>query len=118
MKLKLILSGVAAFGFLYMTNTSCAKKTDCIANVYCNDSLGMPVNGADVRLFANVKTPQGGTVTADLKANGLTDADGKVSFTFKLPAIYDIRASVATRTAASIIKLEEGKSVDKVVTIR
>jgi hypothetical protein len=118
MKLKLILSGIVAFGILYLTNTGCAKKTDCIANIFVNDSTGVPVNGADVRLFANVKTPQGGTVTADLKANGLTDGTGKVSFTFKLPAIYDVRAAVATRTAASIIKLEEGQAVDKTVTIR
>lgn len=118
MKLRLFLSVTAAVGILYLTNTGCAKKTDCIANVYVNDSVGLPVNGADVRLFANVKTPQGGTVTADLKANGLTDEAGKVSFTFKLPAIYDIRAAVGTRTAASIIKLEEGKAVDKTVVVR
>ncbi|MGZ3932104.1 MAG: hypothetical protein ACXVPQ_04150 [Bacteroidia bacterium] len=118
MKLKLLLSGFVVFGILYLTNTSCAKKTDCIANIFVNDSNGVAVNGADVRLFANVKTPQGGTVTADLKANGLTDGEGKVSFTFKLPAIYDVRAAVSTRTAASIIKLEEGKAVDKTVTIR
>jgi hypothetical protein len=50
-----------------------------------------------------------------------------VSFVFKLPAIYDIVAkTVTTNTAAAsvtltgtgIIKLEEGKTVEKVVTIK
>ncbi len=118
MKLKLIISAIGAFGLLFLTNTSCQKKTDCIAVVHCVDTLGSPKGGVDVRLFANVKTTTGGTVTADLKANAITGSDGQVKFTFKLPAIYDIKASLGTFTTASIIKLEEGKTIDKTVTIR
>ena len=118
MKLKLILSAIGAFGLLFLTNTSCQKKTDCIAIVNCVDTLGAPKGGVDVRLFANVKTTTGGTVTADLKANAITGSDKQASFTFKLPAIYDIKCTSGSYTTASIIKLEEGKSVDKTVTIR
>lgn len=110
--------------------SSCKKNTDCKATVTCVDGTGAAVPNAAVQLFANVKTAQNTTVVADLKANGVTDGAGNVSFVFKLPAIYDI---VATTTAAntstlgpptvtitgnSIIKLEEGKTVDKTVTLK
>ncbi|MCW3076721.1 MAG: hypothetical protein JWO32_1330 [Bacteroidetes bacterium] len=110
------------FACLLLTGTSCQKNTDCKATVTCVDSTGVPVNNANVLLYATIKTAQGGTVTADLKANGTTDAGGQVKFTFKLPAIYDIRATtvIATRTltGTGIIKLEEGKGSDKTVTLK
>lgn len=123
MKLKIVIATAAVLGVFCFTSTSCDKKTDCIANINCIDSLGLPMSGATVQLFANVKTATGGTVTADLRANGLTDNSGRVSFTFKLPAIYDVRCSKKgagnyLMTGASIIKLEEGKGVDKTVTVR
>src|SRR5438105_1508624 len=107
MKLRGIFIAIAV-GFLFIT--SCKKNTDCVANVICNDSTGVGIKGATVYLYANVKTTVGGTITADLRATGITDAGGRVSFTFKLPAIYDIRASkvisAKTYSAVSIIKLE------------
>ena len=122
MKLRGIFVAIAVIGVGFLFITSCKKNTDCIANVICNDSTGVGISGATVYLYANVKTPIGGTITADLRATGLTDAGGRVSFTFKLPAIYDIRASkvisAKTYSALSIIKLEEGKGVDKTVVLR
>lgn len=106
---------------------SCDKNTDCKASIKCVDDGGAPVQNAAVQLYANVKTSSGGTVVADIKANGTTDAGGMVSFVFKLPAIYDIVAKTVTTNSASasvtltgtgIIKLEEGKTVEKVVTIK
>ncbi len=106
---------------LVFTTSSCDKKTDCIAKVICLDSAGAGLNNVSVQLFATVKTANGGTVVADVKGNGNTDSDGKVSFTFKLPAIYDIRTSLAvgTRTyfGSGIIKLEAGLTVDKTITL-
>lgn len=84
--------------------------------------MGAPINNAAVLLFAVVKTPTSSvTYTADVKANGNTDGNGEVKFTFKLPAIYDIRATVTavkTYSGSGIIKLEEGKTVDKTVILR
>lgn len=106
---------------------SCDKNTDCKATIKCVDDSGSPVQNAAVQLYANVKTSGGGTVVADIKANGTTDAGGSVSFVFKLPAIYDISAkTVVTNSAATtvtlsgtgIIKLEEGKTVEKEVIIK
>jgi len=122
--IAIILAGFLISTFL-LTNTSCVKNTDCKATINCVDSLGVPVNNAAVLLYATIKTSSGGTVTADLKANATTDAGGQVKFTFKLPAIYDIRATVilpspSTRTlvGTGIIKLEEGKGAEKTVTLK
>ncbi|MDP1803356.1 MAG: hypothetical protein Q8L81_18480 [Bacteroidota bacterium] len=122
--IAIILAGFLISTFL-LTNTSCVKNTDCKATINCVDSLGIPVNNAAVLLYATIKTSSGGTVTADLKANATTDAGGQVKFTFKLPAIYDIRATVilpspSTRTlvGTGIIKLEEGKGAEKTVTLK
>ncbi len=108
---------------------SCEKNTDCKANIKCVNDSGQPLQNAAVQLYANVKTANGGTVVADLKANGVTDAGGMVSFLFKLPAIYDITATTtavgtgssattSTLVGAGIIKLEEGKTVEKTVTLK
>lgn len=120
--LALLVAGFFLSGFLF-TATSCVKETDCKATIQCVDSTGAPVNDAGVLLYATVKSPDGKTTyTADVMANGNTDTDGQVYFTFKLPAIYDIKATkvVATKTLTGfgIIKLEEGKTVDKVVTLK
>ncbi len=130
MKNKVIVPFIVlmlSFNYFFI---SCDKNTDCTANIKCVDANGAAVSNAAVKLFANVKTSNNQTVVADLKANGVSDGGGNVSFVFKLPAIYDI---VATTTAVntgtfgpatmtlegrSIIKLEEGKSVDKTVTLK
>ena len=112
-----------------LTTTSCQKNTDCVATVHCINSSGVAVNNAAVKLFATIKTAQGGTVIADVKANAVTDGGGEVKFTFKLPAIYDISATALapdsvtgaytrTITGTGIIKLVEGQGVDKIVTLQ
>src|SRR5690606_39215105 len=112
--LALIISGFFLSSIVF-ASFSCQKDTDCRAKVSCRDSLGTPVANANVTLFAEVRDPNDpkgqNTITADVKANGTTDAGGNVSFVFKLPATYDILATVAvgTRTleGKGIIKLEE-----------
>ena len=122
MKNKVIVPFIVLMLSLNYFFISCDKNTDCKATVKCVDGNGDAVANAAVKLFANVKTAQNTTVIADLKANGVTDGGGSVSFVFKLPAIYDIKASLTlgtkTYTGASIIKLEEGKSVSKTVTLK
>src|SRR4051812_22007606 len=113
--IALIFSGFLLSG-LVIGSFSCVKDTDCKARVFCKDSVGGPVANANVLLFAVVKDPNDpkgqATYTADVKAEGTTDEGGEAAFVFKLPAIYDIKATltVGTRTllGTSIIKLEEG----------
>lgn len=122
-RIVLVIAGLFTFACLFV-NLSCAKDTDCRATIRClKDSSQAPVSNAAVMLYAVVKTQTSTvTYTADLKANGTTDASGEVKFTFKLPAIYDIRATYTeasrTYTGASIIKLEEGKNVEKTVIMK
>jgi hypothetical protein len=130
MKLRVFFIAIAILGVGALFITSCKKNTDCVGVVICQDSTGAGVAGTRVYLYANVKTPNQGTITADIRATGITDEAGRVSFTFKLPAIYDIMAtktvsaaatstsSTKTYSAVSIIKLEEGKTIDKTVTLR
>lgn len=121
----LLFSALIISGFIF-TNTSCRKETDCKATVKCIDSLGNAAGNATIQLYALVKDPNDpkgtNTFTADVQAQGVTDAGGEVKFTFKLPAIYDIKATMIlgakTYTGASILKLEEGKSVSKTVTVK
>jgi hypothetical protein len=123
--LVLLLSGFIVSSLVF-TSYSCQKDTDCKARVICQDSTGANVANANVLLYAVVKDPSDpkgqATYTADVKANGTSDASGQVSFVFKLPAIYDIRATITagTRTlvGTGIIKLEEGKTVEKAVTLK
>jgi hypothetical protein len=121
--MKPIIPFVLLLATSLATVISCRKDTDCKVVVRCLDTLSRPVANADVLLYAPVKSPDGKTTyTADLKANDVTDSDGEVRFTFKLPAIYDIKATkvvgTKTLTGQGVIKLEEGKTVEKDVTIK
>jgi hypothetical protein len=115
----LVITGLCLITLMF-TQTSCNKNTDCKATVKCVDSLNNPVDNAAVLLYATVKSSVA-TYTADLKANGNTDGNGEVKFTFKLPAIFDVRATYTkatkTYTGSAIIKLEEGQTVSKVVSL-
>lgn len=123
MKSLLLLAAGAVSATLIFGTISCKKETDCKARVICLDSANVAVSDADVLLYALVKSPDGKTTyTADVKANGKSNGSGQAEFVFKLPAIYDIKATkiVGTRTltGVGIIKLEEGKTVDKTVTLK
>ena len=120
MKPKFVLIAFVSTLFAMLTFTSCQKKTDCVATVICKDVNGLPLRGAAIQLFAIVRMPPSNTatVTADVRANGVSDENGKATFTFKLPAIFDIKASVGTATATGIIKLEVGSSVETSLTLQ
>ena len=118
MKLKLFIATLA-FGFITLVfNSSCQKNTDCKLIITTHDALGNAVSGATVKLYANVKTSSGATVEADLKAEGQSDGGGSSSYTFKLPAILDIKATSSGLSGVGIIKLEEGKTVTKDVVLK
>ncbi|MBL7932763.1 MAG: hypothetical protein JNL60_12715 [Bacteroidia bacterium] len=120
----LLISGLVLSGII-LTAPSCKKDTECKATVLCVDAAGAPVAGANVLLYAQVKDPTDpkgvATFTGDIKASGVTDGGGEVKFTFKLPAILDIKATASSGNkpleGTSIIKLEEGESVSKTVTL-
>ena len=118
MKLKLFIATLA-FGLITLiTNSSCQKHTDCKLIITTNDALGNAVPAATIKLYANVKISSGSTVEADLKAQGVSDGGGKSTYTFKLPAILDIKAVSGSLAGVGIVKLEEGKTVEKIVVLK
>ena len=119
MKVRLFITSIAIALITIGVGSSCQKKTDCKLTIKTYDAAGFPVVGAKIKLYANVKTSTGATVEADLKAEGVSDASGVSTYTFKLPAILDIKATTTTSlSAVGIVKLEEGKSVEKSITLK
>lgn len=120
----LVFAGFLVSAFIFSTVSCKKKETDCIASVTCVDSLGNSLANANVLLYAAIKssTNPAVTYTADLQASGTTNSDGQVKFTFEFPAIYDVLATttVGTRTisGSGIIKLEEGKTAEKSITVK
>lgn len=118
MKLR-IFFGIAILGVLIISSlNSCEKKTDCKLVIKTVDSAGVALGSVEVKLYANVKTASGATVEADLKAQGVSDASGLSNYTFKLPAILDIKGVLGNRSGVGIVKLEEGKTVEKTITVK
>lgn len=118
MKLRLF-AAYAGLLLVLGVSTSCEKKTDCKLNIVTVDAQGMPLSNVKVKVYANVKTSSGSTVEADLKAEGVSDGSGTSTYTFKLPAILDIRAAgTSSMVGTGIIKLEEGKTVEKTITVK
>lgn len=114
MKAPLKFLSFALLAGTFVLTTGCPKNTECRANIKCEDQNGEPIKGADVYLYANIKP----NVDGDVKAHGVTDDNGKVSFIFKLPAIFDVRATVATKTVQGMVKLEEGKTSEETLTVQ
>lgn len=122
MKFKLFIATLATAFLTIGLSTSCEKKTDCKVTIKTIDSAGFGVSNVKVKLYANVKNSTGATVEADLKAEGTSDGSGQTTFTFKLPAILDIKAigmaGADSLQGVGLVKLEEGKSVEKSVTMK
>jgi hypothetical protein len=113
MKLKLFFASLA-IGVITLGNISCQKNTDCKLIITTHDAAGNAVGGATVKLYANVKTASG----ADLKAEGQSDGGGSSSYTFKLPAIMDVKAVSGGLEGVGIVKLEEGKTITKDIVLK
>lgn len=114
MKAPLKFLSLALLAGTFVLITGCPKNTECRANIKCEDQNGEPIKGADVLLYANIKPG----VDGDVKAHGVTDENGKVSFIFKLPAIFDVKAQVNSKEAKGMIKLEEGKTSEETVIVQ
>lgn len=93
----------------------CNEIEDTVAVVYVQNSLGAPVQGAEVRLFAVGSVNQ--TFIGELRfdTTQVTNAAGSVSFNFSEYykqgqagfAVLDIEATKGALTGIGIIKIEE-----------
>ena len=117
---KPVLLGVI---FLLMaTLSSCEKSKETTAIIIVKNINGENVINATVTLHQDGQiSPQGNTTNPDIKKTQNTDANGRVSFTYDLPAILNIEVLKIegnnTYTGGDIIRLLEGKSTTKVVEI-
>ncbi len=119
MNLKYIFSVIIGGVLIIGAGASCQKKTDCKLTVKTTDSAGAVLGNSTVKVFANVKTSSGSTVEADLKATAVSDGSGNAIFTFKLPAILDVQVVGSNgKKGVGIVKLEEGKNVDKTISVK
>ncbi len=110
-----ILCAVFAFVLLATTHTSCKKDQNCYATLTVVDTLNAPVQAATVKLNCQQCNPPGSLQ----EQTGTTDASGKVSFTFRLPAILDVYITHPLHQPfQGILKLEEGKTVEKTYTVQ
>jgi len=93
----------------------CNEIEDTVAVVYVQNTLGAPVQGAEVRLYAVGSVDQ--TFIGELRfdTTQVTNAAGSVSFNFSEYykqgqagfAVLDIEATKGSLTGIGIIKIEE-----------
>lgn len=108
---------VCAFILLFtaFSSSSCKKDKTCHGKVHVNDTAGVAVANAKVKLAAP-------SVNGDVEYENVTDAAGDVSFDVKLPAIFDVTATKATypgMIGTGVLRLDEpGKSNEVTVKIQ
>jgi hypothetical protein len=107
-----------------MANFSCKEKDlTCTAIIKVVRSIGGPAPSAKVTLTSEYgqlsETHDLDPALVEPNNTKITDANGEVSFTFKYPAILDIKVThISFGTAEDLVKLEEGETVTKTVTLQ
>jgi hypothetical protein len=118
---KTVLLGVFAL-VITTTFTSCKKEKDTVAVIIVKNSIGELVPGVKVKLFPEpVISPSGVLPDPSLTKINITDANGRVQFTYELEAILNVKATVTIDNddfeGENIIRLLKGKTTTKIVEI-
>ncbi len=116
--LSLAVLVLCAIGF-----NGCNEIEDTVAVVYVQNSLGAPVQGAEVRLFAVGSVDQDFIGELRFDTTQVTNAAGSVSFNFSDYykqgqagfAVLDIEATKGSLTGIGIIKIEEEMTNEQTV---
>ena len=109
---------------LSLSNLSCKEEDlTCTAVIRVVRSIGGAAPSAKVTLTSEYgQLSETNDLDPALTAPNntkITDLNGEVTFTFKYPAILDIEVThVSFGTANDLVKLEEGETVTKVVTLQ
>ena len=117
------LSALALIVLTGLGFQGCNEIEDTVAVVYVQNSLGAPVQGAEVRLFAVGSVNQ--TFIGELRfdTTQVTNAAGSVSFNFSEYykqgqagfAVLDIEATKGSLNGIGIIKIEEEMTNEQTV---
>jgi len=74
---------VVVGGFIALNFSSCVNKDPTIAHIRVIDTIGTPVEGADVKVFCT-------EALCVVEDSGITDAQGKTLHEFELPAVLKV----------------------------
>lgn len=115
----IIILSIIVVGFMSLLE-NCKKDTDCIAVITVRKHNLITGDTNLVIPNAHVKLSQG-----DVKDSGLTDINGQFRYTFKLPAILNVKAvlfkkdssSVDSLKGVSVIQLVVGGTAQKTVFV-
>ena len=104
--------------FVALTIVACHKNTECTAVIHVvDDASGLPVVGAEVKLWADMQPPN---KPGQVENTQITGSSGSTTHVFKLPAIFNIDVNYPTggQTGKGIVQLEIGETVEKTVRIK
>jgi hypothetical protein len=123
MRLSLKSAFVLSLATFTLGNFSCKEEDlTCTAVIKVVRSIGGPAPSAKVTLTSKYGEESGNDLDPSLLPpdnTKITDANGEVTYTFKYPAILDIQVThISYGSAEDLIKLEEGKTVNKTVTLQ
>ena len=119
--LKTVILGVFAL-VISTTLTSCKKAKDTIGVIIVKDFNGNTVPDATVTLHQDgAISQQGNGTNPDLRKTDVTDANGRVEFTYELEAIFQVDVEKIdgnnVYTGSNIIRLLKEKTVTQVIEI-
>ena len=108
---------------LVVVGTGCNKEKDTVAFVIVKDADGRPVEGAYIKLYANLAYPTGDP--SRLFREDLTNAKGEATFNYTDQfkqgqagfAVLDILTYKDTLYAEGIIKVVEEETTEETVTM-
>ncbi len=92
---------------------SCEKPTTCTAVINVIDqTTKLPVSGCNVVLNSTV-------TNAVVSGNGYTNSSGSATFTFQLPAIFNVYCNNANppKSGNGIIQLQVGQTVTQTIYV-
>lgn len=123
---KTLTRALAAVGLVCVA-TACNKEKDTTAIITVVDEDGRPVEGAYVKLWANLAYQPPGSGSIDrLKREGLTGSDGTVEFDYTQQykqgqagfAVLDITSYKDSSVGEGIIKILEEEENQETVTLK
>jgi hypothetical protein len=125
MRLSIKSALLLSFSAFAVGNFSCKKEDlTCTAIIKVVRSIGGPAPSAKVVVTSEYGANNNSGFELDSaltppQNTKITDSNGEVTYTFKYPAILDIKVThISFGSADDLIKLEEGETVRKTVTLQ
>lgn len=112
-----LLISLTVFLFITLSIVSCKKTGPAEALITVIDAKGKSVGGATVVLKQDTVVNSNG-VKANIYEEKITDSEGRAFFTFKWEAVLNVEVTKGTLTETDYVRLEQSKTVDKLVILK